>query len=93
MSRWIVTHEALLRGSAFIVVFAVVAIAETVEAWPHNLGLTVLNTVVLRLIFPLGATSTALWSAAHGIGFLQLVPFRSMDRRQPADRRIRREAA
>lgn len=84
MSRWIVTHEALLRASAFIVVFMVVAIAETVvearplrvprqKRWPHNLGLTVLNTVVLRLIFPLGATSAALWSAAHGIGFLQLV--------------------
>ncbi len=84
MSGWIVAHEAVLRGSAFATVFMIVAIAETiVEArplrvsrrvrWTHNLTLTLLDTIVLRLLFPLGATAAAIWSDGRGIGLLRLV--------------------
>ena len=84
MTGWIVAHEAVLRGSAFVAVFVLVAIAETIaEArplraprpvrWTHNLTLTVLDTIVLRIVFPLGATAAAVWSAQRGIGLLRLV--------------------
>ncbi len=87
MTEWIVAHEAVLRGSAFAGMFALMAIAETIiearplrvvrqRRWPHNLALTVLNTVVLRLLFPAGATTAALWSAAHGTGLLRQVNLR-----------------
>lgn len=84
MSGWIIAHEALLRGSAFAAVFVLVAIAETiVEArplrvarrarWTQNLTLTLLNSITLRLLFPLGATAAAIWSDGRAIGLLRLV--------------------
>lgn len=84
MSVWIVTHEALLRGIAFGAVFLAVAIAETMteararrvarrSRWLHNLGLTLLSTIVLRLVFPAGAVAAAIWSTEHRFGLLQSV--------------------
>jgi sterol desaturase/sphingolipid hydroxylase (fatty acid hydroxylase superfamily) len=84
MTDWIVTHDGILRASAFLTVFAAMAIAETIaearplrvarrQRWMHNLTLTAMNTVVLRLLFPAGAAAAAVWSAAHGTGLLRLV--------------------
>lgn len=84
MSTWIVTHEALLRGIAFGAVFLIVAIAETMtearplrvarrSRWLHNLSLTLLNTIVLRLVFPAGAVAAAIWSTEHRFGILHMV--------------------
>jgi sterol desaturase/sphingolipid hydroxylase (fatty acid hydroxylase superfamily) len=84
MSAWFVAHEAVLRGTAFVSVFAAMAVAEVfLEArplrvarrmrWLHNLGLTLVNTAALRVVFPLGAVSAALWSSRTGFGLFQLV--------------------
>lgn len=84
MSGWIEANPMLLRGGAVLAVFAVMAIAEAaVEArprrvarrsrWLHNVALTLLNTAVLRLLFPAGAVAAAAWSADRGFGFLHLV--------------------
>jgi sterol desaturase/sphingolipid hydroxylase (fatty acid hydroxylase superfamily) len=40
--------------------------------WLHNLGLMLLNTAVLRLLFPIGAVAAALWTTKHGFGLLHL---------------------
>ena len=83
MTGWVATHEAALRATAFGAVFLAMALAEVfVEErplrlprrtrWLHNLGLTLVNTIVLRVLFPLGAVSAALWSAERGFGLLHL---------------------
>lgn len=83
MSAWVAAHEAVIRGSSFVAVFLAMALAEALlEArplrvarrtrWLHNLGLTLMNTVLLRIVFPVGAVAAALWSARTGFGLLQL---------------------
>ena len=79
MSAWLEANALLVRGASFAAVFSVMAIAEAlVEArprrvarrtrWLHNLALTLVNTTVLRLLFPAGAVAAALWSADRGVG-------------------------
>lgn len=74
-------HEAALRLAAFVLVFAVVAGWEAivprrsrrftrVERWPHNLGLSALNAVLLRLVAPGAAVAVAVAGEAHGWGLL-----------------------
>lgn len=36
--------------------------------WPINLGLSILNTLILRLVFPAATVGAALWAAARGWG-------------------------
>jgi sterol desaturase/sphingolipid hydroxylase (fatty acid hydroxylase superfamily) len=83
MSGWIESHADLLRGLSFVAVFGAMALAEALlEArprrvarrprWIHNLGLMLLNTALLRLLFPIGAVGAALWAAKQGVGLLHL---------------------
>lgn len=83
MNGWIESNAVMLRGVSFVAVFAVMAIAEVLlearprrvarrSRWMHNLGLLLLNTAVLRLLFPIGAVAAALWSAKYGFGLLHL---------------------
>ena len=84
MTEWIVAYEGALRATAFVSTFVLVAIAETlVEArplrsargrrWKRNLVLTAINTVIVRLLFPAGATAAAMWAAARDIGLFQQI--------------------
>lgn len=84
MSAWLVAHEAAFRGAAFASVFLAMAMAEVFlevrplrvarrRRWLHNLGLTLVNTAVLRVVFPIGAVSAALWADRYGVGLLHLV--------------------
>ena len=41
--------------------------------WPNNLGLVVLDTLVVRLVFPLAAVGMAFLAQAHGWGLFNLV--------------------
>ena len=41
--------------------------------WPNNLGIAALNAVLVRLLFPAAAVGFALWAAAEGWGFFNLV--------------------
>ncbi|WP_417617063.1 sterol desaturase family protein [Oceanisphaera sp.] len=45
--------------------------------WPHNLLLVVINTLLLRLFFPLAAVGAALLASEHGWGLFNLlaIPF------------------
>jgi sterol desaturase/sphingolipid hydroxylase (fatty acid hydroxylase superfamily) len=76
--------ETTLRLGVFTFVFAFMAIWEIfapkrVQAFSklvrfaNNLGLMVLNTIVLRLVFPIGAGGVALYCQLHSIGLFNLV--------------------
>ncbi len=71
--------ESTLRLAAFFGVFAVLAVWEALaprrdrnqtrrQRWSTNLGLSVLNTLVLRVAFPAAAVGAALWAAENGWG-------------------------
>jgi len=84
----LLANEPVIRLGFFLGVFAVVALWEVVAPrraltvskalrWASNLGLVVLNTVVLRLIFPLAAVGMAAFAADNGWGLINhfQVPF------------------
>jgi sterol desaturase/sphingolipid hydroxylase (fatty acid hydroxylase superfamily) len=72
-------YEPLLRGGAFAGILLVMAAWEIIaprrdqsqqrwRRWPGNLGIVVLNTVLLRVMFPLGAVGVAALAQQRGIG-------------------------
>lgn len=86
--RFVLDHEPAIRLGFFLGVFALVALWEVLAPqraltvsralrWGSNLGLVVLNTVLLRLLFPLAAVGIAAFGAGHGWGLLNhfQVPF------------------
>jgi sterol desaturase/sphingolipid hydroxylase (fatty acid hydroxylase superfamily) len=81
---WFLAHEPLVRLGCSIAVFAAMALWEWLAPrrsqaikrrtrWPNNLGISVLNTVVLRIIFPTAGVGMAIFAAAHGWGVLNAV--------------------
>ncbi|HHL42504.1 MAG TPA: sterol desaturase family protein [Hellea balneolensis] len=78
------SHETEIRLSVFVGVLAAMIGLETVFErkkrveprllrWATNLGIVVIYTIVLRLIFPVAAMGTAVYAQAHGYGLLNLV--------------------
>ena len=85
METFVQTHEAAIRLTAFFSIFAAMALWEwraprralTVSKalrWASNLGLVVLNTVLLRLVFPVAAVGLAATASAQGWGLLNQFP-------------------
>ena len=81
MDSFIQTHEAMIRLGFFVGVFALMAIWEVaaprrarlltrLQRWSSNIGLVVLNTALLRLLFPAAAVGMALSVNAQGWGLL-----------------------
>jgi sterol desaturase/sphingolipid hydroxylase (fatty acid hydroxylase superfamily) len=79
--QFVLAHEPALRLGFFLGVFVVVALWELLSPrrtlsvskglrWGSNLGLVVLNTVALRLVFPLAAVGVAAFCAQRGWGLL-----------------------
>jgi sterol desaturase/sphingolipid hydroxylase (fatty acid hydroxylase superfamily) len=79
MSEFILSHEPLIRLSIFFAVLAGMALFEAWLPrrqrsfkrwlrWPNNLGLTALNTALLRVFFPTAAVGVALAIEGQGIG-------------------------
>jgi sterol desaturase/sphingolipid hydroxylase (fatty acid hydroxylase superfamily) len=84
----IIENEAQIRLLAFSGIFLVMALWEAwrpfrrlrfsrLQRWPHQLGLIVLNSLVLRLLFPAAATGIAISVEHNGWGILQAVPLPS----------------
>lgn len=84
LSDFIVEHELAVRLSFFLGVFALMALWEVLaprralgtsktQRWSNNLGLVVLNSVVLRLLFPAAAVGVAVFAAEQGWGLLNYV--------------------
>ncbi len=85
---YVLLHEPAIRLGFFVGTFVLVALWEVLAPrraltlsravrWTSNLGLVVLNTVLLRLVFPLAAVGMAAFCAANGWGLLNhfQVPF------------------
>jgi len=81
---WILDHEPTVRLGAFLGVFAVMALWELASArrrlttakgarWFANLGITILNTVVVRLLFPAATVGMAILASDRGWGVLNQV--------------------
>lgn len=81
LSAFICAHPAGLRLSGFLGVFALMALWELLAPrrlartptgirWMNNLGLIVLDTLLVRLVLPAAALATALLAVTHGWGVL-----------------------
>lgn len=88
LEQFVAAHEPAIRLGFFVGVFAAVALWERLSPrraltvskalrWTGNLSLVLLNTVVLRLLFPLAGAGMAAFAAANGWGLLNHfeVPF------------------
>lgn len=81
LEQWVIAHEPQIRVGFFVGVFVMVALAELAspqrvlllprrQRWCANLGIVLLNTVVVRLAFPTAAVGMAALSAEKGWGLL-----------------------
>jgi hypothetical protein len=77
--------EPLIRLGCFLVALLVMASWEALAPrrpqsigrllrWPNNFALVVLNTFVVRLLFPLAAVGIAFLAQAEGWGLFNIVP-------------------
>jgi sterol desaturase/sphingolipid hydroxylase (fatty acid hydroxylase superfamily) len=84
MTDFILHNEQAIRLTAFIGIFAVMALWEVAaprrerhftrrRRWSGNLGVVVLNTLLLRLLFPAAAVGMAAFTEAEGWGLMQSV--------------------
>ena len=82
MTETLLAHEPLIRLGAFTGILAAMALWEWLSPrrsqeigrarrWPSNLGIVALDTVVVRLVFPVAAVGTALLAEARGWGLFQ----------------------
>ena len=84
MSDWMMGHEAELRLAAFLSIFALLILVQRLRprrdvagGWRRsatNLSLVVIDTLILRLAFPLLAFDLALRLEERGGGFLHALP-------------------
>lgn len=83
-SEWLLVNEPAVRLGCFLGVFAAVAVSERLVPrraltlsrtmrWGNNIGLAVLNTLLLRLLFPATAVGIAAFAAQQGWGVLNYV--------------------
>ena len=87
MTDFLQAHEPTIRLAFFAGVFVVMALWEAVAPrrrdvtrlvrWTSNLGIVVINTIVLRLVFPAAAVGFAAVAEAQGWGLFNVlsVPF------------------
>jgi sterol desaturase/sphingolipid hydroxylase (fatty acid hydroxylase superfamily) len=80
----ILAYEPLIRLTAFGAVFAVMAIWEVIGPrrkqaigrywrWPNNLGVVVLDTLLVRILFPTTGIGLALLAEARGFGLFNVI--------------------
>jgi sterol desaturase/sphingolipid hydroxylase (fatty acid hydroxylase superfamily) len=81
METFVLAHEPAIRLAAFSAVLTLMVIWEFLaprrprplprrRRWPANLGIVVLNTVIVRLLFPAAAVGMALSAQSGGWGLL-----------------------
>lgn len=84
MSRMVLANEPLIRLGAFAGIFTAMALWELLAPrrrqatprrgrWPGNLGIVVLDTLLVRLLFPVAAVGVALLAETNGFGLLQAI--------------------
>jgi sterol desaturase/sphingolipid hydroxylase (fatty acid hydroxylase superfamily) len=78
-----ILNEPTVRLSIFLGLLGLLAIAERLfprrlqgqarrSRWPVNLGLSILNTLLLRLVFPVAAVGAAVWAAEADWGMFNV---------------------
>ena len=84
MTEFIFANEGKLRLGFFFGILIVMAIWEVISPrrelsidkstrWLSNLGIVVLNTIVLRLLFPAAAVGVALYASKKGYGLFNTI--------------------
>ncbi len=84
MRSLLFAYEPLIRLSAFAGVFLIMAVWEFIVPrrkqaigrgwrWPNNLGIVVVNTVLVRVLFPTTAVGLAFLAQAQGFGLFNVV--------------------
>ena len=84
MAIILLSHEPIIRLAAFAGIVGLMAVWELLaprrqqattrrKRWPSNLGVVVIDTVCVRLLFPTAAVATALFAAAHGWGLFSVL--------------------
>jgi len=79
--EWIIHNELIVKLAAFFGIFFLMATWEQLAPcriltipkklrWTHNLGLVLLNGIVLRLVFPAGAVGVAIFVQQQDWGLL-----------------------
>ncbi len=85
MSSETIPAEPVIRLGCFLGVLVLMALWEALtprrgqsigrlQRWPNNLGLVVLNMLVVRLLFPLAGVGMAVVTQTKGWGLLDIVP-------------------
>lgn len=81
ITETILQNEPAIRLGFFIGIFVLMALWELasprrklavskMSRWGNNLGLVIINSVILRLVFPAGAIGIAAFAASNGWGLL-----------------------
>ena len=84
MADYIIQYEAPIRLGFFFSVFLIMASVELIwprreltvsklRRWTSNLGIVVLNTIAIRLLFPTAAVGVALFAESQQWGLLYLL--------------------
>jgi sterol desaturase/sphingolipid hydroxylase (fatty acid hydroxylase superfamily) len=84
LAEILLANDPVVRLSAFAGVFAAMAVWELLaprrlqaigrlRRWPSNLGIVALDTLLVRLVFPIAAVGMALLAETHGWGLFQTV--------------------
>ena len=79
--NWVIENESMLRLAAFLGALGLMMGWEWLVParrlkfprwlrWGSNLGIVIINTAVLRLLFPILAAGTAIWAAENQWGWL-----------------------
>jgi sterol desaturase/sphingolipid hydroxylase (fatty acid hydroxylase superfamily) len=79
LAEILLTHEPAIRLSAFAAIFATMVLWELLaprrsqaigrlRRWPSNIGIVVLDTLLVRLVFPIATVGVALLAQSHGWG-------------------------
>lgn len=85
MSDWLLTNEPQIRLASFLSIFAALIVFQQVRprravigGWRRlmaNLSLIIINTLILRVVFPLLAVDLALRLEQSGGGLLGILPY------------------
>lgn len=84
MTTFLLAHEPTVRMGAFVGIFAGMVLWEVLaprrhqtiarwRRWPANLGIVVLDSLLVRLIFPTAAVGVALYAETHGWGLFHVL--------------------
>lgn len=83
MKEFILAHEPAIRLGAYSVVFAAMALWEWLSPrrpqqvgrltrWPSNIGVVLLDTAIVRILFPISAVGLAMLGESKGWGLFNI---------------------